>query len=310
MPSIKPSDAATKSRPPAAIGSGVPTGKRTLIGIAAPVVDTKATPDESKQAAPASGSEPPPAERAVEPKGEQTSTAPKPEQSSVTPRPPPEEPRGSRASSPLAQTRKETPDALAAAKAEARARASRRPPSQAPEKSSRLGPILVMVVVAAAAIWFVLKKQRETAEETAALVAPQAEQVSQDKPQEARGVPAPTPTIEASALQTASAAPVPEASAPPATPVPSASATPDAPAPAAEGSRVVTVNMMPPDARLFWKGKSLGKSPVRIELAPGEKRRYEVGRPGYVTRRLVVDGSQSEVFIGLRPDPSAPAPSE
>lgn len=71
----------------------------------------------------------------------------------------------------------------------------------------------------------------------------------------------------------------------------------------------MVVSMMPPDARLFWKGKSLGKSPVRIELAPGEKRRYEVGRPGYVTRRLVVDGSQSEVSIGLRPDPSAP-PSE
>jgi hypothetical protein len=40
---------------------------------------------------------------------------------------------------------------------------------------------------------------------------------------------------------------------------------------------------------------------VTIELAPGEKRAYEVGMPGWVTRRLVVDGSKPEIFIGLKP---------
>jgi hypothetical protein len=183
-----------------------------------------------------------------------------------------------------------------------------------------------MLVVAAAAIWFVVKKQQETAEETAAMVTPQTDPAPREKVPEVPVAPAPTPTIEASALATASAAPAAEASAaasiaPSASAPPAASAAPaepattgnaasDAPAPTAEGTRVVTVTMMPPDARLFWKGKSLGKSPVRIELPPGEKRRFEVGRPGYVTRRLVVDGSQSEVSIGLRPDPSAPAPSQ
>jgi len=68
------------------------------------------------------------------------------------------------------------------------------------------------------------------------------------------------------------------------------------------------VKLTPPDARLFYKGKSVGKSPVRIELKPGEKKRsFEVGRPGYVTRRLVIDGSEPELSIGLRPDPNAPA---
>ena len=68
----------------------------------------------------------------------------------------------------------------------------------------------------------------------------------------------------------------------------------------------VVVTLNPPDARLFYKGKSVGKSPIRIELKPGEKKRsFEVGRPGYVTRRLVVDGSEAEISIGLRPDPSA-----
>jgi hypothetical protein len=42
---------------------------------------------------------------------------------------------------------------------------------------------------------------------------------------------------------------------------------------------------------------------VRVELAPGEKRRaFEVGMPGWVTRRLVVDGSKPEMFIGLKPE--------
>jgi hypothetical protein len=75
--------------------------------------------------------------------------------------------------------------------------------------------------------------------------------------------------------------------------------------------RVVTVHLMPPDARLFYKGKSVGKTPVRVELAPGEKKRsFEVGRPGFVTRRLVVDGSQPEMWIGLRPESAAPTPTE
>jgi hypothetical protein len=45
---------------------------------------------------------------------------------------------------------------------------------------------------------------------------------------------------------------------------------------------------------------------VRIELAPEEKRRsFEVGAPGWRTRKLVVDGTKPEIFIGLKPE--APA---
>jgi hypothetical protein len=77
-------------------------------------------------------------------------------------------------------------------------------------------------------------------------------------------------------------------------PVPSAS-------PPAEGTRVVVVKISPPQAKLWHKGKAVGSSPVTIELAPGEKRSYEVGMPGWVTRRLVVDGSKPEIFIGLKP---------
>jgi hypothetical protein len=65
----------------------------------------------------------------------------------------------------------------------------------------------------------------------------------------------------------------------------------------------VVVKLTPPGARIFRKGKPLpGGSTVTIELPPDEKKRaFEVGMPGYETRKLVVDGSKSEIYIGLKP---------
>jgi hypothetical protein len=234
-----------------------------------------------------------------------------------------------RAKSQLASTRKETPEALAAAKKQARAHARSDRLSDPSQKSSSFLPILIVALIGAAAAWFVLGKARgggEIPDEQAPAAEPLQAQV--EKPPE----PPVTPTVAASSLPTADmaapAAPEPLASAPPvasASAVPVAPAEPPeaarpeksaksakgdatAPAPAsAAGTRVVIVTLNPPDARLFYKGKSVGKSPIRIELEPGEKKRsFEVGRPGYVTRRLVVDGSESEISIGLRPDPNAP----
>jgi hypothetical protein len=45
----------------------------------------------------------------------------------------------------------------------------------------------------------------------------------------------------------------------------------------------------------------MGGSPMRVELAPGEKRAFEVGHPNFVTRKVVVDGSQPEMIVGLHP---------
>jgi hypothetical protein len=115
--------------------------------------------------------------------------------------------------------------------------------------------------------------------------------------------PAPTPTAatsEATPAQTAAPAQTATASATAVTP--EASAEPSASA-APGGTRVVIVKISPPGARLFYKGKPVGSSPITVELAPGEKKRsFEVGMPGWVTRRLVVDGSKPEVFIGLKPE--------
>lgn len=106
----------------------------------------------------------------------------------------------------------------------------------------------------------------------------------------------------------ASAAPESDDVAGPAAPTPTAaeSAAPAASAAPPEGTRVVIVTISPPQARLFRKGKPVGSSPVRIELGPDEKRRsFEVGAPGWRTRKLVVDGTKPEIFIGLKPETSA-----
>jgi hypothetical protein len=329
-PSDKPPE--KTSDKPASIHDSVPAAKRTLIGIAAPVIAQKATPS-------------------VQPSGDQKATPPEPWRASQAPiamssppteslpestrdepslpPPPPAEEQTPRAKKPLSQTtRKETPDALAAAKAQARStrgRISSAPPEA--EKSSRLGPILLVAILGAGAIWFLVSKQRSMSEpviETVPAPTPVAEQAQPEKPPEPIPAPPPEPAAAPTPEPLASAAPsaappasasadtaadkAPKAEKPsPAEPTPAA----DTGAASAEGARVVTVHLTPPDAQLFYKGKSVGKSPVRIELEAGEKKRsFEVGRPGFVTRRLIVDGSQAVVWIGLRPESAAPAPSE
>jgi PEGA domain len=92
----------------------------------------------------------------------------------------------------------------------------------------------------------------------------------------------------------------PAEAAPSVDPVPSA-----APAASATPSGDVVrirVNSDPPGARLFWKGKPIGTTPFVLELAPGEKHAYEMGLPGYNARKVVIDGSKTELRIGLKPE--------
>jgi hypothetical protein len=65
---------------------------------------------------------------------------------------------------------------------------------------------------------------------------------------------------------------------------------------------VVTVNTVPPDARFFYKGKPVGRAPFRVELKPGERRSFEIGRAGYFARKVVVDGSKREMKVTMRPE--------
>ena len=68
------------------------------------------------------------------------------------------------------------------------------------------------------------------------------------------------------------------------------------------------MKVRPLGARFYYKGKKMGGSPMRVELAPGEKRAFEVGHPNYVTRKIVIDGSEPEVIVGLHPKSGSAAP--
>lgn len=69
----------------------------------------------------------------------------------------------------------------------------------------------------------------------------------------------------------------------------------------------VTVTAVPAQARFYYKGKPVGHSPMRVELKPGERRSFELGYPGYQTRKVTVDGTSTSMKVTMSPEPSAPA---
>jgi len=88
---------------------------------------------------------------------------------------------------------------------------------------------------------------------------------------------------------------------------PATATAPDASATAPSGDVIrILVESEPRGARLFWKGKPVGTTPFTLEYQPGEKHAYEMGMPGFLTRKVVVDGSKPKVSVGLKPDPAAP----
>jgi hypothetical protein len=112
---------------------------------------------------------------------------------------------------------------------------------------------------------------------------------------------APTEAPTAAPTEAPTAAPTPAPAG--ASPEPAASSAPS-------GMTRVHIISQPPGARMFWRGKEVGTTPFTLEMPAGDRRSFELGLPGHVTRRLVVDGSTSEISVGLRPEGAAPnAPS-
>ncbi len=72
--------------------------------------------------------------------------------------------------------------------------------------------------------------------------------------------------------------------------------------PPSEDTVRVGVNIRPEGARVFYRGKEVGRTPFTLELLRGERRVFEVGYPGYTTRRLVIDGTEKEISYALTPD--------
>jgi serine/threonine-protein kinase len=90
----------------------------------------------------------------------------------------------------------------------------------------------------------------------------------------------------------------------PVEPAPATSAAVTADAATSDRKRI-HIASDPPGARMFWRGKEVGTTPFTLELQPGEKHSYELGLPGYVTRKVVIDGSKSEISIGMKPESRA-----
>jgi len=311
------------------IGIAVPTQaktpelarSRTLMGIAAPNLSTAPEPRKAQAEDARPGSDEPPA---TQPSESPIAAAVQGflEDKPVAPSKPPPTEAGPAAAEPQPAT---TPESRAkvitlAEPLSKRGRAQSRPPvSEVPETAETgaeltsterrgSGSLWVVLLVAAglAAVGFWLMSSAEKVPE------PAVEQAKVEAP--------PLPPVEpAPTVQPPEPAPPPPAAAPtpssePVAPAGSAAATSALsaePPPTGETRRGVLTSK-PGDAKFYRKGKAVSGSPMTVDLAPGEKRAFEVGRPGYVTRKVVVDGTKPEILVGLRPESAAdptPAPA-
>ena len=70
--------------------------------------------------------------------------------------------------------------------------------------------------------------------------------------------------------------------------------------------------MEPNDAEVFDEEKSLGRSPVALEIPKGETLKLSVTRDGYKQKELEVDGTQDKVLVQLEKEhvvrPPVPQP--
>jgi len=79
----------------------------------------------------------------------------------------------------------------------------------------------------------------------------------------------------------------------------SANASAQAQTTGAEDTVRVAIKIRPEGARVFYRGKEVGRTPFTLELLRDERRVFEVGYPGYQPRRLVIDGTEAEISYTL-----------
>ncbi len=296
-PSVRPAAVVVRTQPPAPMVARGTSSETTLLGVAPPPIvqipkndplpRVETTPAPVAEVAPAVAesapakpdSDPVPA---VSPPSEPVAAKqPEPE-----PAPANEKPKPKSVTAPRVET--PPPDSVSASSTDHAERViASSGGSIEPRRSGRGLWIAAAAALVAGGLWFGL---RPSAHEASA-----PEPVAQTKPELAT-----TPNA---------AQPTPSPAEPPAQPAPAEpppTATVTAPAPEASAAasgekKVVIVNARPATARFFYKGKKVGVSPLRVELSPGEKRSFEVGHPNFITRKVIVDGSEPEVTVGLYP---------
>lgn len=295
-----------RTEPTVPVGAQAPAGGSA--GAASEGLNAAAPPEAAQPAPPeAATAEPaPPEAAAAEPAPEPEAAEPEAASAPVAAIAPAAEPTGE--SAPLAPEPASPPRGVTVAQGappEGSLAPSSAPPDALPGgRRSRWGVVGVAAAAAlavAAGIWFTMAGAPEPALEAAA-EGPAAEERGAVEPAKQEL----SPPGQASAAPSAQAAPVePE----PVEPEPVASASASAEAVAAEPETLrVRILVTPPTGRIVEKGKKVGHSGVEVEVTPGKKRVFEIQHDGYTARRLVVDGSEPEIHIGLRPSAGALAP--
>lgn len=166
-------------------------------------------------------------------------------------------------------------------------------PAFAKPRSRSLGWILLPAALLGG--WFVL---RPSAPEPRVNAAPVRTTVEAAKV----GAVAPAPVAPAAPLPVETSRVEPQAVVPA---VASAASAALAAVPGSFRASAVSVKLVvtPPEGRFFRHGKPVGRSGVVVTLEPTERYRfYEVVLSGYATRKLVVDGSETEMRVSLRPE--------
>jgi hypothetical protein len=64
--------------------------------------------------------------------------------------------------------------------------------------------------------------------------------------------------------------------------------------------------LSPLDANVFLGEKDLGQMPVSVKVEDGKPLVVSVRRKGYRSRRVVIDGTQTRIVVGLKQQPGAP----
>lgn len=68
---------------------------------------------------------------------------------------------------------------------------------------------------------------------------------------------------------------------------------------AADEEAKIMINVKPDGSVLVYKGKVVGRTPFILKQPRGEKRTYEIGKPGYATRRVVINGTERSIGFEL-----------
>ncbi len=166
---------------------------------------------------------------------------------------------------------------------------------------------LTLALVALVAILLMLDKgDQKRKAESALPIQPEVVVQHEPLPPQPTPVTQPTPSVSSPPASTA---------VPPAVPTddsaPSDTATANQEINAALPDRPVSVrvDVNPPDSKVALNGQEV-KRPWTFTVEPGKKVALEIARKGYITRRIILDGTKSYVRVGMIPKKIKPEPSE